>query len=92
MAEADVAFVREALARRLADDDPSVLLAVVSGKALLTLPPEEVATTVAGLLRHVRRQYTRPATVKADRKVLRDVVKQVKPFYFKHGLIFYLLD
>jgi len=75
--QCNASFVKEALLRRMADDHPSVLLAVVSGKAVLTLPAVEVASAVAGLLAHARGQYGRPGTVKADRKVLRDVIKQV---------------
>jgi hypothetical protein len=70
-------FVKEALMRRLADDDPSVLLAVISGKAILTLPPKEVAAAVVGLLAHARRQYGQPAVAKVDKKLLRDVIKKV---------------
>ena len=73
----EVSFVRDALSRRMGDDNPSVLLAVVSGKALLTLPPAEAVAAGAGLSTHARRHYSSPGTAKADKKVLRDVMRQV---------------
>lgn len=72
-------FVRSALLRRLADDDPVVVEAALASPAMRVLQPEELAQGVSNLLRNARGVFEDHKLDKASRKSLREVVKKVWP-------------
>ena len=63
--------------RRLSDDDPNVVSAVLSSKAVLSIAPTELALEIKSLLVRSRTAYTVLAGSKAQKKAHRTVIKQV---------------
>lgn len=66
-----------AILRRLSDDDPNVVSAVLSSKAVLSIAPTELAHEIKSLLMRSRTAYMASSGSKAQKKAHRTVIKQV---------------
>ena len=66
-----------AVIRRLSDDDPLVICAVLSGKAVQTLAPAELVPEIKALLARSRAAYTASSETKSKKKLFRGLIKQV---------------
>ena len=74
--EREAPFVRSALLRRLADEDPSVLEAVLSCRALRLVPVAELIEALSAFFRRARSVQAGHGLEKSARKSLRDAVKK----------------
>lgn len=80
--ESEQAFVRGALTRRLADEDPRVLEAALqSSAALKALEPSDLVARVSELLARTRRALESRAVEKSERPKLRAVLCNVRRQY-----------
>ena len=74
--EGEAAFVRSALLRRLSDEEPSVLEAVLSCRSLRLIPAAELAEALSAFFKRARSVQAGHGLEKSARKSLRDVVKK----------------
>ena len=74
--ESEAAFVRSALLRRLSDEEPSVLEAVLSCQALRLVPATELVEALSAFFRRARSVQAGHGLEKSARKSLRAVVKK----------------
>ncbi len=79
--ESEQDFVRAALLRRLADEEPAVVEAALASPSLALLPAGELAQGISRLLLFARQTLEGHAGDKASRKALREVVKKVPSHY-----------
>lgn len=73
----EASFVREAVLRRLTDDDAAVISAVLSGNAIQRLCSEELSIHLSQLLERSYSSYISPFESKSRKKMYRSIIKQV---------------
>ena len=73
----EACFVREAVLRRLTDDEASIVSAVLSGGAVKTLSPADLSAQLTSLLERSHASYTSLTETKTTKKIHRTVIKQV---------------
>lgn len=76
--EADADFARQAALRRLSDENSHIVCAVLSGKAVLTIPMAELTEQIKALLAKCRAAYTSGSESKSSKKGHRAIIKKVE--------------